>query len=104
MKAKKCHFSFKSKQKFETTNDEGAFRTPLDLNFNIHQCIYLDDNKLPVWKLFGNLPLIDIGKYILTDEKLEQINKLTKRIPLPASKKYNDLADTRQIQSDKHIR
>ncbi len=64
--------------------------TPLDLNFNIHQCIYMDDSKLPAWKLFGNLPLIDI---VLTDEKLEQIIKLTKSIPLPASKTYNDLAD-----------
>ena len=50
----------------------------------------MDDSKLPAWKLFGNLPLIDI---VLTDEKLEQIIKLTKSIPLPASKTYNDLAD-----------
>ncbi len=41
--------------------------TPLDLFFNIHQCVYTDDVQLPAWKIFGNLPLISTE---LTDRKL----------------------------------
>jgi hypothetical protein len=41
--------------------------TPLDLFFNIHQCVYADDVQLPAWKVFGNLPLISTE---LSDKKL----------------------------------
>lgn len=62
--------------------------TPLDLLFNIHQCIYQDDAKLSAFKVFGNLPLIDVT---LSDDKLEQIIRLTRSIPMPVSRTYSDL-------------
>lgn len=72
--------------------------TPLDLFFNIHQCIYMDDTKLPAWKLFGNLPLIDV---ILTDSKLEQIIRLANSIPLPANKSESYISEmTDKIVAD----
>jgi hypothetical protein len=62
--------------------------TPLDLFFNIHQCIYQDDAKLSAWKVSGNLPVIDVT---LSDDKLEQIIRLIRSIPLPVSRTYSDL-------------
>ena len=54
--------------------------TPLDLFFNIHQCVYGDDLRMPALKIFGNLPVIDVS---LTNLRLEQIIRLMTSIPFP---------------------
>lgn len=68
--------------------------SPLDLFFNIHQCVYTDDVNLPAWKLSGNLPRIEFD---LTETKLEQSIGLVMSLPFPqnaadksANKSLND--------------
>lgn len=56
--------------------------TPLDLFFNIHQCVYADDVKLPGLKVFGGLPLISIE---MTNKKLEHLIQIATSIPVPES-------------------
>lgn len=73
---------------YKALYDKCYVLTPLDLFFNIHQCVYADDIKLPAWKIFGNLPLID---FTLTDLKLEQIIKLFLSVPLPKSDRTEDV-------------
>lgn len=53
---------------------------PVDLFFNIHQCVYTDDANLPAWKLLGNLPRIELD---LTEVKLEHSLQLVMSLPLP---------------------
>lgn len=53
---------------------------PVDLFFNIHQCVYTDDANLPAWKLLGNLPRIELD---LTEAKLEHSLQLVLSLPLP---------------------
>jgi vacuolar protein sorting-associated protein 13A/C len=67
-------------------NEKFYILTPLDLFINIHQCVYHDDIKLPAWKIFGNLPVID---FILTNKKLESIIKLFVSIPFPKSDSHH---------------
>jgi hypothetical protein len=62
--------------------DECNILTPIDLFFNLHQCVYTNDANLPAWRLFGNLPLIQLK---LSDVKLERILNLATNIPLPTS-------------------
>ncbi len=72
--------------------------TPLDLFFNIHQCVYTDDIKLPAWKVFGRVPLISTE---LSNKKLEQIIRLVKSIPLPTNTtKITGLSETANIIYD----
>jgi hypothetical protein len=78
----------------ELLYDKFYILTPLDLFFNIHQCVYRDDVRLPAWKLFGNLPLID---FTLTDLKLENIIQLFMSIPFPKSKREDSTLDTETI-------
>ena len=68
--------------------------TPLDLFLKIHQCVYRDDLKLPTWKLFGNLPIIELT---LTDAKLESIIELAMSIPVPKSNRENDSLETETL-------
>jgi hypothetical protein len=72
--------SIENKQKTSDFNEKCFILTPLDLFFNIHQCIYTDDLRMPALKVFGNLPIID---FTLTTLKLEQIIKLITSIPFP---------------------
>lgn len=65
---------------FQAICDRCFILRPLDLFFNMHQCVYTDDANLPVWKLFGNLPRIQID---LTETKLEQSLDLVLNLPLP---------------------
>lgn len=53
---------------------------PLDLYLNIHQCVYTDDAKLPAWKVFGNLPIIQLD---LSEHNLQQSIAIAVSIPLP---------------------
>ena len=69
-----------------TNTKEYYILTPLDLFFNIHQCIYADDVNLPAWKVFGRVPLISTE---LTNKKLEQVIKLAASIPLPNSSNHS---------------
>lgn len=62
--------------------DKYYLLSPLDFVFNIHQCVYIDDVKLPAWKLFGTLPLVEFN---LTDTKLENIIELVLSVPFPKS-------------------
>jgi hypothetical protein len=78
--------AMRSEAEFEALYDKYYILTPLDLFFNIHQCVYHDDVRLPAWKLFGNLPIID---FTLTDSKLENIIQLFVSIPFPKSKREN---------------
>ena len=70
--------------------DDCNILTPIDLFFNLHQCVYTNDAKLPAWKLFGNLPLIQLK---LSDVKLERILNLAMHIPLPSSSNEDSNTD-----------
>jgi hypothetical protein len=78
--------AFENKTKTTALNETCFILTPLDLFFNIHQCIYVDDLRMAAVKVFGNLPVID---FTLTTLKLEQIIKLLTSIPIPKSDSSN---------------
>jgi hypothetical protein len=84
----------RSQAELELLYDKFFILAPLDLFFNIHQCVYRDDVHLPAWKLFGNLPLID---FTLTDLKLENIIQLFMSIPFPKSKREDAALETEPI-------
>jgi hypothetical protein len=81
---------------YESLYDKYYILMPLDMNFNIHQCVYRDDINLPTWKLFGTLPIIE---FTLTDLKLEQIVELALSIPLPKSDRVNNDDDLLETQT-----
>lgn len=67
------------------SNSVNYILTPLDLFFNIHQCVYADDVKLPGLKVFGGLPLISIE---MTNKKLEHLIQIATSIPVPESTRH----------------
>ena len=60
--------------------DDSYLLRPLDVALHIQQCVYRDDSKLPAWRIFGHLPLIQSTVY---DVKLEQTLQLVMSIPTP---------------------
>ena len=88
----------------ETQQSDSYVLTPVDLYLNFHQCIYVDDVKLPVLKLFGNLPILHIDmsdqkilllKRILSSLAIADDAELDEEVPelsLYASSQYDDLS------------
>ena len=62
--------------------DDSYLLRPLDVALHIQQCVYRDDSKLPAWRIFGHLPLIQSTVY---DVRLEQTLKLVMSIPTPVA-------------------
>ena len=62
--------------------DDSYLLRPLDVVLHMQQCVYRDDPKLPAWRIFGHLPLIQSTVY---DVRLEQTLKLVMSIPTPVA-------------------
>lgn len=75
--------------------------TPLDLFLNIHQCVYVDDVKLPAWRVFGQLPLISTE---LTSRKLENLIQIITSIPFAKSAsievQYESIEDLEETSTE----
>ena len=65
--------------------DDSYLLRPLDVVLHMQQCVYRDDPKLPAWRIFGHLPLIQSTVY---DVKLEQTLQLVMSIPTPGANEY----------------
>ncbi len=93
-------FSFEQQNKSSVSlvfKQECNILTPVDLFFNLDQCVYTNDAKLAAWRLHGNLPLIQLK---LSDFKLERILNLAMSIPLPSSSANNSDDVYQEYDSD----
>jgi hypothetical protein len=100
MKLKKMFvnsLSSKSDSLDEEVKNRHFILTPLDIVFNVHQCVYTDDINLPAWKVFGKLPLIDLS---LTDRKIEKILRVFYSIKFPTATQPNEIGRKTQFTNE----
>lgn len=70
----------------QTESTKMHLLNPVNLNLNLYKCLITDDPRLPLSKITGELPSIDV---IITDTRLIMLLDLILSVPFPQSEEIS---------------